>query len=92
MKRDLGEGLVVVNGEPCHELEPFDPTNDDQLAQIVPAQLVDPLHALFSSLIHIRMVRHSFGENCVNVRAAVEELERDAEEIYKACAALWRNA
>ena len=76
---------------PCHELEEFH-GDAEQLRQVVPAELAEPLESLLHGLANIRRVRQSFGKECLNVIVAQQELEKDAIAIEKACAALWRDA
>jgi len=78
MKRDL-------------ELPEFTGLADD-LKQIVPSELAEPLERMFLTLSEIKTVRASFGKPHLRERVVVERLEGHAEEIYRACAALWRDA
>lgn len=75
---------------PCHEVPAFF-GDEEQLRQIVPAELVEPLQSILSTLSEIRTVRASFGKPTLNERVVVERLEKDAEAIEKACAVIWRD-
>lgn len=63
----------------------------EQIQQIAPKELAEPLERLFLRLSEIRTVRASFGKECLNVRVVVEQLEKDAEAIERACKELWRD-
>ena len=86
----LSEDYVIENGRVCHRIEPFC-GDEEQLKQIVRAELAAPLERMLLTLSEIRAVRASFGKATLNERVVVERLEKDAAEIETACKAMWRD-
>jgi hypothetical protein len=78
----LSEDYVIENGRVCHRIEPFC-GDEEQLKQIVPAELAGPLEGLLTCLSEYRSTNHT---------AALIGLHKHAEEIDRVCKQLWRDA